>query len=544
MTERISTSRRQFLGLAATAGAAKVLGQTSSQTTTTPVAKPADRDLALTGKGMKALLFFDDWLLHRRDGLERRWHKPTFVKELFSDFYSGFLGYGGYMTVFHEPRVGRYVMYLAIYPPEADSGVFVVRLESDDPRNWPNPRFTPGVKPAWKGFQNVVTDQHGERFWPFAIQSLAGTPLAERGYVAAHWYQGPESKKRMREAQRNGQGVIGAPWPPPSGEGSVLAFSEDGLCFNVDREHPWRQPGADTPGNFLWSEKLGKFVIYTRRLDNDRRINYSTTDDFLQFTPLVTAIQPDAIDPIETELYEMPVRPYEDLYLGMLKVQLTEPLEKARVKTSGRMETQLAHSYNGIHWVRPVREPFMGVRDYGLQGGGQVYGMEMLRTSEDRLLFYAHASYGEHAAYSAMKAAGLDVTGYFNPLLYELRLDGFCSLRTSSRDGLLETKTLIPQAGDLRLNVRTTRHSSVRVQLLDGVTLNPLPGYTFDDAVSISGDHLFAPVRWKKHDDIAEWVGKPVRLEIQMREAELFAVRLTYKSFYTQVCTPPLASMA
>ena len=129
-------------------------------------------------------------------------------------------------------------------------------------------------------------------------------------------------------------------------------------------------------------------------------------------------------------------------------------------------------------------------------------------------------------------------------LLYELRLDGFCSLRTRSRDGLLETKTLVPQAGHLRLNVRTTRHTSVRVQLLHGLTLNPLPGYTFDDAVSISGDHLFAPVRWKNHEDIAEWIGKPVRVEIEMREAELFAVRMQYKSYYAQVGTPPMASMA
>ena len=92
--------------------------------------------------------------------------------------------------------------------------------------------------------------------------------------------------------------------------------------------------------------------------------------------------------------------------------------------------------------------------------------------------------------------------------------------------------------------MRTTRHTSVRVQLLHGLTLNPLPGYTFEDAVSISGDHLFAPVRWKNHEDIAEWIGKPVRVEIEMREAELFAVRMQYKSRYAQVGTPPMASMA
>jgi hypothetical protein len=94
------------------------------------------------------------------------------------------------------------------------------------------------------------------------------------------------------------------------------------------------------------------------------------------------------------------------------------------------------------------------------------------------------------------------------------------------------------------LNVRTTGATRVRVQLRHGLTLDPLPGYTFEDAVAISGDHLFAPVRWKGHEGLEEWVGKPVRVEVEMREAELFAMRLQYKSYYAQVGTPPMASMA
>jgi hypothetical protein len=168
----------------------------------------------------------------------------------------------------------------------------------------------------------------------------------------------------------------------------------------------------------------------------------------------------------------------------------------------------------------------------------------MIRTADDRLLFYATSSYGEHGAYPAMQAAGMDVTGYFSPLMYELRLDGFCSLRTRSRDGAVETKTLVPQAAGMTLNVRTTRATRVRVQLRHGLTLDPLPGYTFDDALPISGDHLFAPVRWRGHEDLSEWVGKPVRVEVEMREAELFAIRMKYKSYYSQVGTPPMASLA
>jgi len=539
MSNELSTTRRHFLGLAAGAGALKMLGQIPPETTGFDT---EDEDRALTGPGMKAVLFFDDWLLHRCDELDRHWHQPTLVKQLFTEFYPGYLGYGGYMTVFHDARLGRYVMYLAVFPPQADPSVFVVRLESDDPTNWPSPRFKLGATPAWKGFENVVTDQHGERFWPYAVQSLANTPLADRGYVTSFWYETSAYLDYVRRLRTEGR-PIGS--RPADAEGrSVIAFSQDGLRFHVDREHPWRHVGADNSGNFLWSDPLGKFVIYTRRVCTDRRIVYSTTEDFRTFSPLLTSIQPDDRDPLGTELYDLPARPYEDFYLGFLHVQSTDPMEKARVKFSGRMQTELVHSYNGVHWVRPRREVFMPVRDYGQQGGGTVYGMEMLRTKDNRLLFYAEGSYGEHGAYPAMQAAGMDTTGYISPLLYELRLDGFCSLRTRSRDGLLETKTIIPQGSSLSLNLRTTRHTFVRVQLLDGLTLTPLPGYTFEEAVNIRGDHLFAPVRWKNHDDIRELIGKPTRLEIEMREAELFAIRLSYKAYYAGTGTPPIASLA
>ena len=202
-----------------------------------------------------------------------------------------------------------------------------------------------------------------------------------------------------------------------------------------------------------------------------------------------------------------------------------------RIKMQGRMETDLAYSYNGFNWYRTVREPFIGVRDYGLQGGGQVYAMQALRSQDDRLLFYVHASKGEHAAYPDMHKAGISTRGYFGPLLYDMRLDGFCSLKTSGKDGLLRTKAIIPRTGEMSVNVRTTEHTAIRVQLLDGDTAQPIPGFTWEEAVPISGDHLFARPRWQERDDLAELAGRPIRIEIAMREAELFAIRLEGQVF-------------
>ncbi|MDE0198134.1 MAG: hypothetical protein OXK78_08060, partial [Caldilineaceae bacterium] len=62
--------------------------------------------------------------------------------------------------------------------------------------------------------------------------------------------------------------------------------------------------------------------------------------------------------------------------------------------------------------------------------------------------------------------------------------------------------------------------------MLDGVTAQPIPGYTWEEAVPVSGDHLYARPRWQEREDIGALVGRPVRVEVSMLEAELFAIRM------------------
>lgn len=52
----------------------------------------------------------------------------------------------------------------------------------------------------------------------------------------------------------------------------------------------------------------------------------------------------------------------------------------------------------------------------------------------------------------------------------------------------------------------------------------PIPGFTFEDCTPLAADRLAAPVRWKK--PLAELRDRPVRLEIRLRNARLFALNL------------------
>ena len=95
---------------------------------------------------------------------------------------------------------------------------------------------------------------------------------------------------------------------------------------------------------------------------------------------------------------------------------------------------------------------------------------------------------------------------------------------------------IIPKAGEISFKVRTIAHTEIRVQTLDGKTAQPISGYMWEEAMPISGDHLFAKPYWKERSDISELIDRPVRIEIKMREAELFAIRNECEAFHA--CEP------
>ncbi|MCK4591072.1 MAG: hypothetical protein KAT86_04905, partial [Candidatus Latescibacteria bacterium] len=85
----------------------------------------------------------------------------------------------------------------------------------------------------------------------------------------------------------------------------------------------------------------------------------------------------------------------------------------------------------------------------------------------------------------------------------------------------------------LTMNVRTTPSGYVKVAVLDA-TLDkaqfgkPLPNYTLEDAIPVTGDELFGKVRWRERDSLDELKGRPVMLEVHVREGELYALRFSY----------------
>ena len=102
---------------------------------------------------------------------------------------------------------------------------------------------------------------------------------------------------------------------------------------------------------------------------------------------------------------------------------------------------------------------------------------------------------------------------------YAIRLDGFFSWRCDYEPGKVVTKPLIFDGDRLSLNFSTSAAGYVRIRLLDadGRTLE---GY---DSGNLFGDSVDRLVDFEK--PVAQLAGKTVRMELSMKDADLYSFR-------------------
>lgn len=458
---------------------------------------------------MESLFFFDDWLLDVRQGLDRKMGQPQYVKPIYPKGHP-VLTAARLKSVHFNESIGRYVAYVDCLVPEGQRR-FMSRVESDDPLEWPLPRVSEGSGPLWQRTENVILDQNGEGVWPSDYTFLAGTPLADRGYVA--------TVTQFKDERQQ-----------------YFAFSQDGINFDVWHEKPWRPYLSDTANPVVWDPFRERYLVGYRPWFVDRRVSMGTTTDFEQVHDLGVVLQPDSRDPPGTEFYGMGFHLQDDVFIGLLHVYSTEPTEHKRVKMEGCVEVHLAYSYDGDHWYRPFREPLLARREPGQPAGGSIYaglcGLSVVRSTEKRELIFAGGSMGDHdISDTELEDIGISSRNSWGQMIYDMRPDGCVYLKTRARWGHIRTRALLIEGDELTMNVRTLPTGHVRVQALDPNSYEPIPGFTLDECVPVTGDHLAAPVRWRERE-LGALMGKPVLLEVQVREGELYAMRFNYRPYY------------
>lgn len=325
-----------------------------------------------------------------------------------------------------------------------------------------------------------------------------------------------------------------------SGKGGLFAFkSADGIHWSYLADTPVITKGAfDTQNNAFWDPLRKQYWCYIRDFHNGiRDIRVASSTDFHKWT-IPELIKFSELLPDEA-LYTNQVVPYyraPGLFLGFptryvdrknlsdaaMRALPDPEHRKRRMSFSPRYGSTVTDglfmsSRDGIHfnkWEQPfIRAGIQRSNNWVYGDGYQSLGL-LETPSEDRtappeLSFYAGEGHWKDS-----------------PTLrrYTIRIDGFVSLHAGWKGGEFVSRPLIFSGAELTINFRTSAAGSIFVELED-MNGKPLPGFSLSECDELFGDTLDRKVSWNDRSDVSALAGKPVRIRMVLKEADLYSFK-------------------
>jgi hypothetical protein len=135
--------------------------------------------------------------------------------------------------------------------------------------------------------------------------------------------------------------------------------------------------------------------------------------------------------------------------------------------------------------------------------------LNIVQTGPAEMSLYANQNYGQPTAHLRR---------------YSLRLDGLGSVRAGLAGGELLTKPITFGGKRLVLNFATSAAGRLRVEIQDGGG-RAHAGFAAADCDDIIGNEIERTVTWKGNSDLSRLAAKPVRLRIELSDADLYAIK-------------------
>jgi hypothetical protein len=497
---------------------------------------------------MHRCLFLDDVHIDRADGLELRPHpaKPYPGNPLFTKKYpweDTRVQLYGHCIVYNDDRKLYQMFYLAQPHPthwpnvkvggvrKVGSVTLPAYAESTDGIHWERPQRKD--VPYEEITETNLLDLHdGQSFEP-AVMFDPRDPDPSRRYKAFIWDQhfdlplpGKLDYRRAAPSIEFPRGLIVDSLirdasgkiiyeQPYNDRGIRVAFSADGIHWN---KHPgWVIPCySDTGQSVVYDSRLGKYVAFGRFNEQHdspayyvaRNVTRVESSDFIHWSDPELVLTGDSRDPESFQINSMPVDFYEDLYIGIMEVDVRP------FPNPGR-PLQLAVSRDGFNWRRVANRAACTTVDQTYQYSNDAPSDRWdANGARPATGLFVHD--GEvRMYYCSGNKSGMGVG------MVTWRRDGFVSLGAGSSGGELLTRSFIPTAADLHLNLDASA-GEVTVQVCDFQGLL-LKGWRIaEPSEPIRGDHLDAVVRWTG-SDFGQRVGKATTLRIKMRNADLYS---------------------
>ncbi len=341
-------------------------------------------------------------------------------------------------------------------------------------------------------------------------------------------------------------------------KGMYPAYSSDGLhwkAYDVDR--PAVPYWSDTNNNLMWDPKKERYILYLRTFNKlsrwmeaeslypegarVRTAGFATSTDFLNWDSPPTIrdaddrfifFHADEKDPVGSrDFYTLEVLPYLDGYVGFTSVYhnmmgvapAAMDTGNAQSPWMDKMDVQLLWSRDGERFQRMGhRRVFIPNGPPGAWDQDLVYSVHggIVREDVGEVWLYYEGFQGHHWFYHRQEPQKGQVG------LAILRLDGFVAI---TGKGALTTRPLRFQGRALEINATGVDkyvgpdYGTVRVEVLDGSTGQPVAGFTKDDSDPFGGDEIRHTVSWKGKSDLKTLTGKTIQLRFHLDKAKLFA---------------------
>lgn len=289
---------------------------------------------------------------------------------------------------------------------------------------------------------------------------------------------------------------------------------------------PPKQFALDSQNIVFWSEAERKYLLYYRTWKTIGNVRYrwvsrATSDDFLHWSTEGEMSYGDA--PPE-HLYTNQTSAYfraPHIYIGICarflpgrQVLSGEQAQKLGVDPNyfkDCSDAVLVTSRGGTKYTREFMDAFLrpGTGMENWVSRSNYPALHLVPTSATEMSFYVNRNYGQPTAHLRR---------------YKLRMDGLASGHAGYSGGELETKPFVFTGSRLELNYATSAAGSIRIELQQA-SGQPLAGFTLQDSTELIGDEITRDYGWKGGSDVSALAGRPIRMRVVMKDADLFAFR-------------------
>ncbi len=432
--------------------------------------------------------FVDPWLIDRLRGARLQLQAPQKREIVLEMNAPGECSTSGYFNLFHDGERIRLYYRGAMKPGgDTDDNQTACYAESDDGIHFVRPALGL-VEYRGSTANNII--HHGieaHNFCAFRDDNPACPP--EQRYKA-----------------------VGGGWKALFG-----LVSSDGIHWRRIREEKLDLAGAfDSLNVPCWDPHAGCYRMFLRDFNDawGRIILSATSQDFLHWTTPI---------PYEYEVNAEPEQYYTNATHpcpGAEHILLAFPKRFLEHRTKnpagmiypgdGLSDAVFMSSRDGVHWYR-FREawvrPGLDPRNWTHRGNMPARGI--IPTAPTEWSMYI----SEHYGWDSNRLRRLVIRPF-----------GFAAVHADYDGGELMTHPFVFGGARLYLNYATSVAGSLRAELQD-VDGKRLTGFTLRDMAPLFGDELDAPIAWKGSGDLSALRGRPVRLRVQLKDADLFALR-------------------